>query len=685
MTKRHDGLRDDSGMPVFTKFLLRASLAVAVLTPAAFGASAQAPRQSLVVENEIKTIESAENLDIVVKGKAELHITGRNPLTNTTVSIIGDKAMVCFEGLTCTELKESGISSVSIDGRAFNPESDRIAIYGNGSAVLPNSTNAALTIYTAENFGGESMECKPDIYYQGKKTGKPGLPQEVLGAFDNKIRSFRLRRGYACVLANNPDGTGFSKVFIADKEDLEVAKMPQGLEFASFIRISTYQWVGKRGICGKDLALVTRSSWYNDWGASSTSLESSEYVPMRHNRYWDGWDKIGSRTNTTNVLGYNEPDHSDQSNLSVETAIEEWPNFMKCGLRIGSPAPDAVTKDWLKKFIAEADRLNYRVDFVATHMYWNSQRPSNLVNTITKACVNDYGGRPMWITEWNNGANWTHEHWPDAKGPQRDADFNLVLDENGNTKEVTRPHTEANSEVQKAWLAEMLPAFDACKWLERHSFYNWVEDARMVAIDGKLTPAGKVFADFQSVPGYSSVNTYDHQWHIAPPLVTIKPYSTYFAVVIYDHNGETGVNYTVERSVDGGRWEVIAVLEAGKDYSYGKNKNLRQEPEANGNYRYRVKAMSYIGTESDYSKEVGINVDYVSGIVEEEIAKPTATVSGGNTIVLRGFRPGENVEIHSASGVLVSNAVFPSDGGECTVEGLGKGLYIVKGGIKVVL
>lgn len=45
------------------------------------------------------------------------------------------------------------------------------------------------------------------------------------------------------------------------------------------------------------------------------------------------------------------------------------------------------------------------LDFVATHMYWNSQDPYRLAQTITDLCRNTYGGRPMWFTEWNNGAN----------------------------------------------------------------------------------------------------------------------------------------------------------------------------------------------------------------------------------------------------------------------------------------
>lgn len=659
---------------------LTLAAAVALMVPAAVRA-----QEAVTVDNEVKTITDTRNQSIRITGTGELHITSRTPLDGSTIALYGDKSMVCFEGLTVTELKNSALSAVTVDDRAFDAAKDRIVIYGNGSAILPNALEAPLTLYTAENFGGESKVCQPDVYYRSRKSGDKWLEQELLGDFDNSIRSFRLRRGYCAVLANNYDGTGFSKVFIADKEDLEVPVMPQGLEFASFVRVSFFQWIGKRGICGGDLPGLTRSSWFYDWGASAESADDFEYVPMRHNLWWDGWDKIGSRVSTSNVLGYNEPDHADQSSLSPDAAISEWPNFMKSGLRIGSPAPDAVTKDWLKRFIATADSLNYRVDFVATHMYWNSQSPSGLLNTIRNACANDYGNRPMWITEWNNGANWTNEWWPDRNGTKLDAEFNPILDENGNEQTVVRPHTQANSEVQKKWLESILPAFDSSPWLERHSFYNWVEDARMVEIEGKLTPAGEVFANFQSVPGYSAVHQYDHQWKIAPPHLSVKEYQTYFTVGIYDHNGETGASYTIEQSINGSPWEVIAVLEGGKDYSYGRTKNYRVTPEVNGTYRFRVKALSYIGTESVYSRVIGTTVDYASGVADVAVSRAYVKAGAAGELVLVGFGSGTSVGVYNTLGSLVRTVTIPADTDEVSVPGLPRGVYIVSGGYKVAL
>lgn len=524
-----------------------------------------------------------------------------------------------FEGKLCSEVNTADIT---INGRAFDAARDRLSIYGNGAIVIADGWTDPLTVYTEPSCRGTAKVLNRDRYYRGELQGEElYLPEEVLGEFDNNVRSFRLKRGFMCTLANNADGTGFSRVFIADDEDLVVDEMPEGLDFVSFVRVSRHDWVGKRGISGGDVWQLTRSSWFYDWGAGATSDMDCEYVPMRHNKWWDSWENINSRTDTSGLLGFNEPDHADQSDLGTEVAIDMWPEYMKSGLRVGSPAPDCINKQWLTEFLEKADSLNYRVDFVATHMYWNSQDPYRLAQTIADLCRNTYGGRPMWITEWNNGANWTNERWPDPRGPKRDADFNIIYDENGNTTEVDRPHTEANSAVQAEWLGKALDAFDKCEWLERHAFYNWVEDARSVVIDNRLTPAGRVFAEFNSRPAFNRATEHVHEWKIAPPrIIGIRANSSRVRIDFYDHNGETAVGYKVERRINSGEWEEIAFITPGDGYRMARTTYFADRDVVGGFMEYRMKAVSYKGTESIYSRIIGMQVKS-SGLETPELSE----------------------------------------------------------------
>lgn len=622
-------------------------------------------------------MEYADNEPITVSGTGILRLTSSDPIRNTTINIEGPDATLIMEGAMCSEVKQKYLASILINGKPFNPEADRLSIRGNGSEIIPDGLLCPLTVYNEAGCTGESLQIPVDVYYRGKKLtkNKSHLEQKLLGSFDNSIRSFRLKRGYRVCFANNNDGTGFSKIFTAADRDLEVSEMPEGLEFASFVRVSRADRIGKRGICGLDVAALTRSAWYYSWGASDEPCTDFEFVPMRHNAYWDGWDKIGSRTNTSCVLGYNEPDHDDQANLTVEYAISQWDEFMKCGLRCGSPAPDSMGKEWLTKFIQAADSLNYRVDFVAVHMYWNNQTGAGLSSRITDLCRNTYGNRPMWITEWNNGANWTSEHWPDAQGTRLDADFNILPDENGKETIVKRPHTPDNSAKQCAWLQSVLEALDDNPWLERHSFFNWVEDARSVVIDNKLTPAGKIFAGFKSRPGFNPDYEYDHRWQIAPPFPSIKSYVSSAELIFTDHNGETGVNYTVQRRIDDGQWEDFAVLTAGKDYKVGKTVVIRIPYDITGRHSFRVKAKSYKGGESIWSRIV--SKDIQSSGIEEVSADTFKVETAGGILYVTAAQEGKYT-LYSIDGRNVRTILLPA-GTRTPVNGLQRGIYILNG------
>ncbi len=558
----------------------------------------------LNVDGKTMTLTAAPYTRITLSGQSELHLTDSIPLKGSTVTLQGDDAWLFLEGVRVSDLLDKYKESILVGTRPLDPDIDRLSIYGSGTVVIPNGMKwekNALTVYNDGGLQGSSMSMEPYKYYRS----------DELGDLDNHIRSFRLRRGYACTLANNPDGTGFSRFFVASDSDLVIDSMPEGLEFASFVRVFRWQWIGKKGICNGSLADITKSSWFYDWSAGGQSTDNYEFVPMRHNLGWDSFALINAKTNVTHVLGYNEPDHTDQSNCTPEQAIAQWPELTKSGLRLGSPAPDAIRKDWLKRFLELADSLNYRVDFVATHMYWNSQTGQGLYDGIVDACTRLYGNRPMWITEMNNGANWTTESWPTPSGPQCDADCNPIVDAEGNTKTVTRPLSKENAEKQLAWMKDVLDGLQRCPYLERHAIYNWVQDARAVVLGGKLTPSGKYFAQFNSAPGFTKAREYVHTWHIAPPLPSLKQTDDYKALVLswYDHNGETATNYLVERKyTDEEDFQVIKTLVQGTDYEAGETVTFTDSLKGKS-AQYRVRATSYKNTLSIYSRILSFNLD----------------------------------------------------------------------------
>lgn len=172
-------------------------------------------------------------------------------------------------------------------------------------------------------------------------------------------------------------------------------------------------WKGVGSISRVDLPRDLGSvgvSWYYDWANYSAvaglpdvpATPGVEYVPMM----WGDWENetrfdIGGPPSASigqaNVLlGFNEPDGVNQSNVTPARALALWPQLDATGCRLGSPAPagDPTSQAWLATFMAG----NPRVDFICLHWYveYNSGY-TNLGDFLDH--VHGLYGLPIWLTE----------------------------------------------------------------------------------------------------------------------------------------------------------------------------------------------------------------------------------------------------------------------------------------------
>lgn len=121
--------------------------------------------------------------------------------------------------------------------------------------------------------------------------------------------------------------------------------------------------------------------------------------------------------------------------------------------------------------------------------------------------------------------------------------------------------------------------------------------------------------------GFSKAREYTHTWKIAPPLPSYTLSKDYKSITIswYDHNGETGKNYTLQKSVDGGEWTDVKVFIAAADmnpdnplvYTYGSTISYTEEIDCTSKVDYRVIALSYKDTQSSYSRTASVTRDAV--------------------------------------------------------------------------
>ncbi len=545
---------------------------------------------------------------VTVSGQTGLHLLQPTPISNSTIDLSGSNAWLYLDRIKPSKVISNYLNSITVNGSPIIYNSSnmsqnnvRLAVYDNGTVIIPDGEsvkNAALTVYDGENFTGNSRTFGINTFND-------------LGEWDNKIRSFKLHHGFMATLANNADGTGFSRCFVANDGDIEMATLPEGMEkFVSFVKVFKWEWVSKKGKAGAigsgDDNLLNCTVFY-DWSAGGKSDDPDfEYTPIRQNLGWPGFNEIYGKKNVSHLLAFNEPDDNNQANCTTDAAIAQWPELLKSGLRLGSPASkNAAYSGWPSRFFATLDSLNYRCDFVAGHFYNGGLSPSNLVNQVRLASSKG-NGRPVWMTEWNNGANWTTESWPDATGPQRDADFNIMFDANGDTIFVSRPLSPANAEKQRAWIAELLPALDNLPICERYFEYDWVQDARKLIMGNKLTPAGKVYAAHQAGLAYNKASEYVHTWKIAPPFPYLNTNAVLDSIKLswYDHNGETGKKYILERKMDSEtEFTLYRELIPETDYQYGGIVTFVEAIPCISTVTYRIKALSYKDTESLYSRE----------------------------------------------------------------------------------
>jgi len=170
--------------------------------------------------------------------------------------------------------------------------------------------------------------------------------------------------------------------------------------------------------CG-DLEAFSRVSWWYNWhtqpnhvveghctcdSAPDCGPEPAEpaFVPMiwgyHEDNPWhdDESNPVAEKYHT--ILGFNEPNHADQSDIDPETAAAAWIEIQEMypDRILVSPAPAGGNTVWFDKFFEYCEVLNCRIDYLATHDYVGKV---NQVMNKLEDLYNRYG-KKIWLTEF---------------------------------------------------------------------------------------------------------------------------------------------------------------------------------------------------------------------------------------------------------------------------------------------
>jgi hypothetical protein len=237
---------------------------------------------------------------------------------------------------------------------------------------------------------------------------------------------------------------------------------------------------GSAGLPYKGVASCTcaertslKVSWYYNWTVSPDNCTTGgEFVPHYSNHPNNNptpMDVSNQITKLVNagykyVLGFNEPNKTDQANMTVAAAIALWPAMTSNpSILVGSPATSADGQSWFTDFMNQVSTNGLRVDFIALHWYgWNAgscdAKAANLESYI-KWAENIPGNRPLWLTEWGcmNASN------PDVATVQ-------------------------------AFYTGAVAMFAKHSRLERYAWYQWDTNNELTNADHSLTTLGTVYA-----------------------------------------------------------------------------------------------------------------------------------------------------------------------------------------------
>lgn len=470
---------------------------------------------------------------VTAEKNSDLHIVSSTPFAvSGSVNLPDASSWLILEGVTPSEAIDQWLDHITIGGaKAQNGTNVRVAIYLDGAAVIPTRANdAAITAYSEPGLTGTTLKLRNQNY-------------KTLNAYNNRIRSLVLKRGYMAILYSGQGESGYSRVYVADHADLILENLPEALDRRiSSIHIKPWQYTAKKGWCSTqsnsgiaDGAAKMKASWFYTWSADRNSTANCEYVPIRQHIYWPSIATIASKEASTHVLSFNEPDHPEQhkdcdcgSTISAWTATTKTPEMTQTGMRIGSPAPTDLS--WLTEYAGHVDDMAYRCDFVALHAYWGPNEANGAQAWYNRLKdVYDKTGRPIWITEWAYGASWTTEKWPSGYGDQL--------------------------EKNRAAIFDIVNMLESCPFVERYAYYQWdTSSRRFINDDGWITPAGRVYRNTKSTFAYNKDVQRIPNWWKPSAKVTGLQISTVNDDVQFslsNTNGDCTESIVLERLQDG--------------------------------------------------------------------------------------------------------------------------------------
>ena len=513
--------------------------------------------------NTVVTVEQVTEA-VTLTDNVDYHITSTEPFTTTGSINIQNTAhaVVILDNVKPSEAVKM-LGFITIDGKkATSAANCQVKIYNRGALILPYGNTNALITFTESNFKGDSCTSYSLINDNGF------MNTLTEGQLNNKMKSFKLKRGYMVTFATQASGYGYQRCFIAADEDLEM-NLPAILAGrVSSYRLFKWNDCSKAGLPGTtsttDIDLVN-ATWCYSWGTGASTMPNAETVPHHIYEDYPSAESLGGVTYSCHMKTNNEPNNtSDDPKGRVETVDEvlaNWQGLMRTGLRLCSPSQHDGGLGWTAEFFDSIDARGWRCDIFDIHCYWPEGSYSGLGGYYTKY------GRPIWISEFLWGASWNSNGVFASSDPDND-----------------------NATV----MARILNNLNSWDYIERYAY--WIHESRGKLFSGStLTKTGQFYADMNTGLGYKSNKQYVPRTpRMYAPSITSADYTPstkIYTIKLNEKNGEYCDSILLERQdTENGPWQIIQVLDIQEK---GGTYTLKDTIEQAGQYAYRVREVLF--------------------------------------------------------------------------------------------
>lgn len=200
--------------------------------------------------------------------------------------------------------------------------------------------------------------------------------------------------------------------------------------------------------------------WFYTWGTFipdnqlADLPQNVDFVPM----LWNGAavnlaniDKLNAlyeKGEIKYVLGFNEPDLTNEANMSVEDALNKWQflcDNLNPEIKLISPStsyPSLAEDSWMVKFMEGIEARQLRIDYIAVHIY-QPNTVTNFTNPIK--AVYEKWNKKVWVTEFG------------------------VRDDNTGGDPAKNRYTAAQ---MLAFAQQLLPELEKMEAVDRYAWFN---------------------------------------------------------------------------------------------------------------------------------------------------------------------------------------------------------------------